>query len=550
MTARWFGGAWLALSAAAFWTAGHLHDGLIGRRRAAGLHPGDPVEAVPPLVAFTSVALGGFRGLAVDLLWSRASELQDQGRYFELVQLADWVTKLQPRFASIWAFHAWNLAYNVSVMVSDPAERWRWVRHGLRLLRDEGLRYNPGSALLHRELAWMFHHKLGMDMDQAHWHYKKAWAEEMTRVLGGGRPEPELDVLAAMPVSEEDLTRDPAVAALLSEVRAAGFEPWDRRFAAAALPAALRGRWEDTEEGRKLEAFRRARRLREEYRLDPRAMLDLERRLGARFDWRLPYAHAVYWASAGLPHARTRFEDISLRRQIFQSLISAFLRGRLAWDPARDLFVMSPDPDLLAAARGAFDEALARHAGDPTVEQAHRNFLVDAIMVCALRQRREMARELFEEYRRRYEPAAAADLEVFVARTWAGRAGDLDTPEAMAAVEAAFYQAAFWRLLGDEASADGHEAVGRLCWERYMAGRRDPDLRVRTGLPPVEEIRRRAEARAREDLDRRRGSGETPAGALLRSCIGRSVCLRESQWPLNHNPRRGQQGRRNGRQQS
>src|SRR6266853_1021609 len=112
---------------------------------AAHLHQsrGEPLENSPPLVAFTTVALGGFRGIIADVLWLRATELQKDGKYFELVQLADWITKLEPRFAQVWAFHAWNMAYNVSVLFNDPPDRWRWVRQGIVLLRDEGLKYNP-----------------------------------------------------------------------------------------------------------------------------------------------------------------------------------------------------------------------------------------------------------------------------------------------------------------------------------------------------------------------------------------------------------------------
>src|SRR4051812_45043764 len=49
----------------------------------------------PPVLAFTTVALGGFRGLIANALWIRANDLQQDGKYFEMVQLADWITKLE-----------------------------------------------------------------------------------------------------------------------------------------------------------------------------------------------------------------------------------------------------------------------------------------------------------------------------------------------------------------------------------------------------------------------------------------------------------------------
>ncbi len=111
------------LIAAAAW----VNTPLLRGRYRMGLTAAEPIDNAPPIVVFSTVILGGFRGIIADVLWLRISYLQEQGRIFELVQLADWVTKLEPRNTEIWAFHAWNMAYNVSVMMQDDADRWRWV---------------------------------------------------------------------------------------------------------------------------------------------------------------------------------------------------------------------------------------------------------------------------------------------------------------------------------------------------------------------------------------------------------------------------------------
>ena len=97
---------WLALSGLLFWQAGLRQGALVADRRE--LLPGevDIAENMPPLVAFTTVALGGFRGLIADALWLRVTRLQEEGRYFEIVQLSDWITKLEPHFTPVWGFHA------------------------------------------------------------------------------------------------------------------------------------------------------------------------------------------------------------------------------------------------------------------------------------------------------------------------------------------------------------------------------------------------------------------------------------------------------------
>lgn len=159
--------------------AGFLAAGWLSRQAwpGAGVRTAE-IRDASPLVVFTTVALGGVRGLIADLLWLRVSALQESGRYFEVVQLADWITKLEPDSSEVWAFHAWNMAYNISIMFPDAPDRWRWIQNGLRLLRHEGLNYNPGDPRLYVELAMIYQHKIGGTLDEYHpaylWYYAGA----------------------------------------------------------------------------------------------------------------------------------------------------------------------------------------------------------------------------------------------------------------------------------------------------------------------------------------------------------------------------------------
>src|SRR5271157_2656947 len=126
--------------------AGLVQQSLNRDRDQLGLTRVQPLENAPPVLAFTTVALGGFRGLISNALWMRATDLQDEDKFFEMAQLADWITKLEPNFVQVWLVQAWNMAYNISVKFTDFSDRWRWVKRGLELLRDEGLRYNPNET--------------------------------------------------------------------------------------------------------------------------------------------------------------------------------------------------------------------------------------------------------------------------------------------------------------------------------------------------------------------------------------------------------------------
>jgi len=59
------------------------------RPEPVGSHRREPLENAPPMLAFTTVALGGFRGLISNILWIRAAELQENDKFFEMAQLAD-----------------------------------------------------------------------------------------------------------------------------------------------------------------------------------------------------------------------------------------------------------------------------------------------------------------------------------------------------------------------------------------------------------------------------------------------------------------------------
>jgi hypothetical protein len=133
-----------------------------------------PVKS-PAVEEGVFAALGGLRSIVSEIVWFRADRLQEEGRYIELAQLANALALSEPHTPEIWSYAAWNLAYNVSVMMPEPEDRWRWVEAALVLLRDKGLRFNPSSSELHRELAWLFELKIGADIDSAAPLYREKW---------------------------------------------------------------------------------------------------------------------------------------------------------------------------------------------------------------------------------------------------------------------------------------------------------------------------------------------------------------------------------------
>ena len=132
-------------------------------------------QSSPVLAEGAFAALGGLRSVAAEVIWFRADRLQEEGRFVEIAQLASALTFMEPHTPEVWSYAAWNLAYNVSVMMPTPEDRWRWVEAGIRLLRDGGIAVNPSEAGIYRELALIFELKMGTNLDSAHAHYRARW---------------------------------------------------------------------------------------------------------------------------------------------------------------------------------------------------------------------------------------------------------------------------------------------------------------------------------------------------------------------------------------
>ena len=275
-------------------------------RAQLGLTISEPLQNAPPLLAFTTVALGGFRGLISNYLWIRANDLQLDDKFFEAAQLADWITDLEPHFAQVWAFQAWNMAWNISVKFKDFSDRWRWVERGIELLRDNGLRYNPDNTLLYQQLAWIFQSKMGQNLDDANGYYKQEWKDEMTPFFG---PDGTNFIALLHPQTPEEKTN-----VLV---------------------------------------------LREKFKIDPEFAEKVNEEYGP-FDWRLPEANAIYWGAYGLEQAKknpakVQADDlIQLRRIIYQSMEQLFYHGRILVDPFTHAYSLTPDLDLTAKAYDAY----------------------------------------------------------------------------------------------------------------------------------------------------------------------------------------------------
>jgi len=446
----------LLLAAALLAGSGQIQQSLNRDRKDLDLTRMAPLKNAPPLLAFTTVALGGFRGLISNFLWIRANELQQENKYFEMVQLADWITDLEPHFPQVWAFQAWNMAWNVSVNFEDFSDRWRWVKRGMELLRDEGVRYNPESTLLYQQLSWIFQSKMGQNMDDANLYYKKQWADEMTPFFGPNG-------------TNCDELIHPQTA----------------------------------------EAGDRAGSLRDKYKMDPPFVKQVDEEWGP-LDWRLPEASAIYWAAVGLEKARenpTKVKQsdlIQLRRSIYQSMLQALYHGRLVINPFDKSYDLYPNLDLVAKVNDAYETMYAEEA-DPgqknSIQSAQRNFLRDAVYFLYEDNRIADATKWFRYLGQKFPGLPLLDtdpgslpsritLDQYAIAAVQQDLGDTSQDRTMAAVKGLLARSYYELAVGQDDRYAGFKLLASKIYTNYQTKTDSFHGQQRVGLPPFADINR------------------------------------------------------------
>ena len=428
----------LLLAAAGLLTVNGFLLPLLNRERAAlGITRIEPLENAPPMLALTTQVLGGFRGLIANALWIRMNQLQEDGKYFEMVQLADWITKLEPHIAQVWVVQSWNMSFNVSVKFPEHSDRWRWVQRGMELLRDEALRYNPNQPLIYADLSWLFQFKMGQNLDDAHFYYKGAWAMEMMQLFGGEKPNFDKLINPQTPEERE-----------------------------------------------------RAQLLREKYKMDPAKMRELNERYGP-LDWRLPEAHAIYWSSVGMDHAKG--EDVRrLRSGVYQSMHLSYQRGRLVLSsnaPPRLL----PNLDIAPKVDAAYQEQIADAAVNyafltNNMAKAYRNFLRDVPYQFFIYNRVREGEQWLRYLREKFPDAVPAGTTL--AEYAVTRASDNITGQSQVRTQGlieAMLMRAYYALLEDNADEanEYHQRAAEL-WTAYTQKTR---ANQRIELLPLDELK-------------------------------------------------------------
>jgi hypothetical protein len=442
----------LALVAAFLFGSGRLQKSLDRDRATLGLTISQPLQDAPPVLALTTQALGGFRGLISNFLWMRADTLQMNDQFFEAAQLANWITDLEPHYSQVWAYEGWNMAWNISVKFKDFSDRWRWVTNGLVLLRDRGLQYNPDNVIIYQQLAWIFQNKMGEYLDDANNYYKEQWATEMRPYFGPNGTN--FDALLH-PQTAEDRTN---VYVLIHA-----------------------------------------------YKIDPVFAANVNEEWGP-LDWRLPEAHAIYWASLGLQQAKEHPDKVNasdliqLQRATYQSMMQAFQHGQII-PTLGGRAELGPNLAIISKVNDAYETMMREDPGEAShIAIAHRNFLLDAVYYLYGDNRMADAKKWYDYVGKIYPDKPILEMQpnslpknvtldqYCVARVQ-GDVTDTSSDTATAAIENLLVQAYENLAMGQDDRYAGFRLLASKVYEVYMSkiDKYSADI-ARVGLPPFTDI--------------------------------------------------------------
>ncbi|NLW83415.1 MAG: hypothetical protein GXY41_03270 [Phycisphaerae bacterium] len=523
----------LIVGAASLIGAAMQMDGIHTAREEMGLVATTSLENAPPSLAFATVAMGAFRGLVVNILWIRADNLKQEGKFFDAKQLAEWITTLQPRFAAVWDFHAWNMAYNISVAIpnTQPEERWRWVRNGYELLRDRAIPLNPNSIILYRSLAWIFQHKIGDISDDVHRYYKKELAVSMRSLLGEQPDNAFFDRLAAAPKTLEAALTDPTVASFIEALQQADPAFADRaklvdqylslrqmpaRFSKEAF--AVIDDWRDSEALEAFDLFARAAKLRSEWKFDIDFMIRLNKQYGPvdiddpektyPLRWDHPGTHAMYWGAMGLEVAgrpeQYRVDEKNTDRIIFHSLQMLFRRGRVVLyeEPEQGTAVfLLPDMQMFDVCNRFWQEIIEKYeefeGGNPkAVRGGHKNFLENALVMFYQSGHTRKAAQIYRQLQTQHEfddtgyvrTEYKVPMMTFIRNRLREELQSIGIHDATEFIISTLREGYFRYALYEDDDAAGRENMAREVFEMYQEemGRQDQE---RVGLPSLDRLR-------------------------------------------------------------
>lgn len=147
-------------------------------------------------VTFPRLTFGGMRGIAATYLWMQAEDDKNNRKWVDLETKYDLIGALQPYFSSVYIYHSWNQAYNLSAQWQEQDSKYKWVLDGIAYLY-KGEDFNPGNPDILYEEAQLYALKLGSAYERTY--YRQHWRYDISRLHElNSKPEAKNDATVAL----------------------------------------------------------------------------------------------------------------------------------------------------------------------------------------------------------------------------------------------------------------------------------------------------------------------------------------------------------------
>jgi len=187
-----------------------------------------PTELRPGEFAAT-VLLGGFRAVAVDLLWIKALEARRAQDWHALLALTRMISNLQPEFIDGWEFNMWVMTTKLARRAPTDREGWQWLQRGIEFGK-EGLRRNPDSWRLAYAVGYQYYYNCGGFDDnrtrqfqqwllkqtgRTNWQHARDWFARAWELAG---PDADPDCLEMLPETHARMALEAEAAGDIAEM--------------------------------------------------------------------------------------------------------------------------------------------------------------------------------------------------------------------------------------------------------------------------------------------------------------------------------------------
>lgn len=240
--------------------------------------------------------------------------------------------------------------------------------------------------------------------------------------------------------------------------------------------------------------------------MDPDFMKQVNERYGP-LEWRLPEAHAIYWAALGLRDAeqnpgKIKPDDlITLRRVVYQSMQLSFQRGHMIANPFLKMFELGPNLDIIPKVSAAYEQAAEEDKNNHDhILKAHRNFLKDAVYFLYVQHRLKDAAYWYDYLGKKYPTATLLDFqtnsfarnltvsEYAVDRVQEDVSETMSRDRVKAVLEGLLVNAYNSLAIGEDDSAAGYEELARQVLATYES--KTKSRKEALGIAPFEEVKR------------------------------------------------------------